>query len=177
MPPSIHSEQEVRVHKTLLSTVLSLALVVPAGAEVGVSIRIGEPGFYGAIDIGDFPSPRLIYGEARIIEPGPHHGRPLYLHVPPGHAKHWDKHCHEYNACAYPVYFVDEHWYNDTYVPQYRARHAQDGHPQDGHPHDGHPHDGEGHGDGQGAGHGKGDGSGGGHGQHQGKGGGKGPKK
>src|SRR2546425_10235251 len=25
--------------------------------------------------------------------------QPIYLHVPPGHAKHWRKHCHEYNAC------------------------------------------------------------------------------
>jgi hypothetical protein len=28
------------------------------------------------------------------------------MHVPPGHAKNWSKHCSRYNACAYPVYFV-----------------------------------------------------------------------
>jgi hypothetical protein len=154
------------LRKTLFFGALCLTFAAPAGAEVGVSIRIGEPGFYGAIDIGDFPSPRLIYGQARIIAPGPHHGRPLYLHVPPGHAKHWDKHCHQYNACAHPVYFVEERWYYDTYVPRYRARQAQEGHPNDGWD----------HGDGQGGGHGKGERSGGGHGQHQGKGGGKGSK-
>ena len=32
--------------------------------------------------------------------------QPIYLHVPPGHARHWEKHCHEYNACYRPVYFV-----------------------------------------------------------------------
>jgi len=26
--------------------------------------------------------------------------------VPPGHAKNWAKHCHRYDACARPVYFV-----------------------------------------------------------------------
>ena len=31
---------------------------------------------------------------------------PLYLHVPPGHAKKWSKHCGRYNACGRPVYFV-----------------------------------------------------------------------
>jgi hypothetical protein len=32
--------------------------------------------------------------------------QPLYLHVPPGHAKKWSKHCARYNACGQPVYFV-----------------------------------------------------------------------
>lgn len=141
------------MRKTLLCGALGLALVAPASAEVGVSIRIGEPGFYGAIDIGDFPDPRLIYGQARLVMPGPHRGRPLYLHVPPGHAKHWDKHCHEYDACAHPVYFVEERWYNETYVPRYRARHEHDG--------DRHGRgDGKGDGKGGGHGHGKGNGSG-----------------
>jgi len=27
---------------------------------------------------------------------------PVYLHVPPGHAKNWRKHCREYNACNRP---------------------------------------------------------------------------
>ena len=31
---------------------------------------------------------------------------PLYLHVPPGHAKKWSQHCARYNACNRPVYFV-----------------------------------------------------------------------
>jgi len=138
------------MRKTLLCGALGLVLVAPADAEVGVSVRLGEPGFYGAIDIGDFPSPRLIYGEPRIITPGDHRGRPLYLHVPPGHAKHWDKHCHEYNACAHPAYFVEERWYNDTYAPRYRERHAQEG-TRHGR--------GDDKGDGQGGGHGHGKGS------------------
>ena len=45
---------------------------------------------------------------------------PVYLRVPPGHEKHWSKHCAEYNACGRPVYFVRDDWYNNQYVPRYR---------------------------------------------------------
>ena len=40
---------------------------------------------------------------------------PVYLRVPPGHQKHWDKHCAEYRACGVPVYFVREEWYQERY--------------------------------------------------------------
>ena len=93
-------------------------------ADVGVSITVGEPGFYGRIDIGNVSQPRLIYERPMvIIAPAPNvRLQPLYLHVPPGHAKKWKKHCHEYNACGQPVYFVQNNWYSDVYVPQYRER-------------------------------------------------------
>ena len=42
--------------------------------------------------------------------------RPIYLHVPPGHAKDWRKHCDHYGACAQPVYFVQEDWYERHYA-------------------------------------------------------------
>jgi hypothetical protein len=96
-------------------------------AEVGVSITVGQPGFYGRIDINSFPPPRLIYAQpviieqVRVVEPVP----PLYLHVPPGHAKNWRKHCKKYDACGHPVYFVQDDWYNNVYVPEYNARHGK----------------------------------------------------
>lgn len=38
------------------------AMTVPVfAADVGVSISIGQPGFYGRLDIGDYPQPQLIY--------------------------------------------------------------------------------------------------------------------
>ena len=79
---------------------------------------------------------------------------PLYLHVPPGHEKHWGKHCHKYNACGRPVYFVRNQWYNDVYVPEYQARH---GHSDGGHgdDHGGGHNDKGNHGGGHGGGHGK----------------------
>ena len=97
-------------------------------ADVGVSVTVGQPGFYGRIDIGDFPQPRLIYREAMIIERGvPMHRPPLYLRVPPGHAKHWKKHCHEYGACGERVFFVQGDWYEREYVPHYQQKHHDRG--------------------------------------------------
>jgi len=50
---------------------------------------------------------------------------PIYLHVPPGHARHWARHCAQYNACGRPVYFVQDRWYNQVYVPHYRSEHGE----------------------------------------------------
>ena len=99
------------------------ALAVPAlAADVGVSISIGQPGFYGRIDIGDYPQPRLLYREPRLIQRVAVR-EPIYLHVPPGHAKNWRKHCRQYDACGERVYFVQDNWYNQVYVPHYQKRH------------------------------------------------------
>ena len=51
---------------------------------------------------------------------------PVYLRIPPGHEKHWSKHCGEYGACGRPVYFVREDWYQKTYVPYYRDQKGGD---------------------------------------------------
>jgi hypothetical protein len=111
----------------LIAALLAVAITPAFSADVGVSISVGQPGFYGRIDIGDFPRPTLIYPQPVVIQPAPpgivH--QPIYLRVPPGHAKHWRKYCHRYNACGRPVYFVQDRWYNDVYVPRYRERHAE----------------------------------------------------
>jgi fatty-acyl-CoA synthase len=60
-----------------------------------------------------------------VVQGGVAHGPPVYLHVPPGHAKHWPKHCAKYGACAQPVYFVQDGWYNDVYVPTYARGHGK----------------------------------------------------
>ena len=110
--------------KRLLFLATVLVTVIPAmAADVGVSINIGQPGFYGRIDIGNAPQPRLIYSEPIVIERQVRYvGSPLYLRVPPGHAKDWSKHCRKYNACNQQVYFVQDDWYNNVYVPSYRER-------------------------------------------------------
>ena len=46
---------------------------------------------------------------------------PVYLRVPPGHAKNWGKHCQRYGACGVPVYFVRDDWYRDVYIPRWRG--------------------------------------------------------
>lgn len=91
--------------------------------NVDVSINIGQPGYYGPIDIRDFGRPRVIYSEPRIIERVSVQREPVYLRVPPGHAKNWRKHCGKYNACADRVYFVQDSWYDREYVPRYQAKH------------------------------------------------------
>src|SRR5690606_29844513 len=97
-----------------LAAVSATTVSTPAlAADVGVSVSVGQPGFYGRIDIGDFPRPQLIYRQPMIIEHGHMDRPPVYMRVPPGHAKHWDKHCREYNACGERVYFVHDDWYNN----------------------------------------------------------------
>jgi hypothetical protein len=130
--------------RRLLAGLLCAGLMPLAAqaADVGVSIRISEPGIYGRIDIGKFPQPQVVVAQPVIIQPprvkvvqAP---QPVYLWVPPGHRQNWRKHCHRYHACGTPVYFVRDDWY-------------------DGHVMKGHPHQGKGHGKKHGKGKGRDD--------------------
>ena len=120
---------KINVFKQLLLGAVVIGLITtPAyAADVGMSISIGQPGFYGHLDIGDYPypQPRLIYRDPIVIH---RHAvieyEPLYLRVPPGHAKRWSRYCGRYDACDRPVYFVNDRWYQDVYVPNYRERHG-----------------------------------------------------
>lgn len=109
---------------------------IPALAvDVGVSVSIGQPGFYGRIDIGDYPypQPQVIYRKPRIIERVYVDREPIYMRVPPGHAKNWHKYCHQYGACGEQVYFVQDNWYYHEYAPRYQEQHRdrQDYHRDD----------------------------------------------
>ena len=107
--------------RILLAITAGTAVIWFAAFAGDVSINVGEPGFFGRIDIGDAPSPQLVYRQPIVIErvrDGGH--QPIYLHVPPGHERNWRKHCREYDACGQPVYFVRDSWYNGTYVPHVR---------------------------------------------------------
>jgi hypothetical protein len=112
---------------------LSIAAVITAAtlassalaADVGVSVSVGQPGFYGRIDIGDYPypQPQVIYSQPRVVERVYIERDPVYLRVPPGHRKNWGKHCRQYNACGERVYFVQDNWYQREYVPHYQEYH------------------------------------------------------
>jgi hypothetical protein len=134
-----------------LALMMTVVTVPAIAADVGVSVQVGEPGFYGRIDIGNFPQPQVIYRQPVVIQPVPVAvvRPPIYLRVPPGHAKHWSKHCREYNACGEPVYFVQDRWYNEEYAPRYREDHGR-GH---GEHHGSDGGEGHGHGHGNGRGH------------------------
>lgn len=112
--------------KVLLIVMLTLIAVSAQAADVGVSVSIGQPGFYGRIDIGDFPQPEVIYTRPVIVHQPPVHvvHEPVYLRVPPGHQKKWKRYCGKYNACDRPVYFVKDRWYKNVYVPHHQARHG-----------------------------------------------------
>jgi len=108
------------VAATLSSTVVSTTVFA---ADVGVSVSIGQPGFYGRLDIGGYPQPPVIYSQPRIIERVYEEREPIYMRVPPGHAKNWHKYCHRYNACGERVYFVQDNWYSHEYAPRYQEQH------------------------------------------------------
>jgi len=119
--------------KKYLAVALLMATAPSFAADVGVSVSIGQPGFYGQIDIGNqYPRPALIYNQPVIIQQTRVVRQPLYLHVPPGHAKHWRKHCRQYGACGAPVYFVQDNWYNTVYAPEYRKHGDRRGYDQRG---------------------------------------------
>ena len=110
--------------KILILAALSLVFTPAFSTDVGVSVSIGQPGFYGRIDIGDYPPPMVIYRQPRYIQRSAYGREPIYLRVPPGHAKNWRKHCEKYDACGERVYFVQENWYRNEYMPRYQDRHG-----------------------------------------------------
>jgi uncharacterized protein YcfJ len=106
-----------------LPLAIALFSATASATDVGVSVSVGQPGFYGRIDIDNLPAPQLVYPSPILIQPAPIGiaPHPIYLHVPRGHAKNWRKHCGKYNACGQPVYFVQETWYNNVYVVHHRS--------------------------------------------------------
>jgi hypothetical protein len=126
----------------LLLLPLAVAVVAPLAQAQNVSFNAtisGQvvPGVYGQVAIGNGPPPPVVYAQPVIAQPAPvivgaAPVEPIYLHVPPGHAKNWHKHCHEYHACERPVYFVR----SEEYQPGYHEH----GHHDEDHGH-GHHHD------------------------------------
>ncbi|HMA10704.1 MAG TPA: hypothetical protein VKO83_02375 [Steroidobacteraceae bacterium] len=104
------------------------AATAPAFAgNVGISISVGEPGFYGQIDIGGYGRPALIYSEPVVLAPRYRAYAPVYIRAPRDHYRHWDRYCGRYNACYRPVYFVRDEWYSNYYSPRYRQHyHSRD---------------------------------------------------
>lgn len=106
---------------TLGALIAFAGCVAPAlAADIGVSINIGHPGYYGRIDVEEAPRPRVIYARPRIVTRVAVQPAPIYLHVRPGHARNWSRHCWKYDACDQRVYFVNDNWYQTVYVDHYR---------------------------------------------------------
>lgn len=148
--PSRHALRSLLL--TLATTGAALAPAWAGGSsDVSVSIGVSQPGFYGQVNIGNAPPPAVIYPQPVVIVPDHRyvHAAPLYLRVPPGHERHWDRHCAQYHACGRPVYFVrydendERHWRDD------HDRHRDHGRGGDWDRHD------DDHGHGRGRGHGR----------------------
>ncbi len=107
--------------KTKLALAIGLAICTRLAFAQGASVTIsGEvaPGVYGRVDIGTRPPPPMLYRQPILILKPVNAGPPpsaIYMHVPPGHAKNWSKHCKKYNACGQPVYFVKSAEYEPGY--------------------------------------------------------------
>lgn len=115
--------------KFLAASLLALSATSAFAADVGLSLSVGQPGFYGRLDIGDYPPPMVVYRQPVLIERPVRYveSAPIYLRVPPGHMKNWRRHCHAYHACSQRVFFVQDGWYNNQYVPRYHERHGRPG--------------------------------------------------
>jgi hypothetical protein len=125
------------MNKMLRAAVVATAMAGSAAAwakvDVNVGVTIREPGVYGRVEVGTSPPPPVYYpqpvvitqpvvvvGQPVVVQPAP-----MYLYVPPGHAKKWRKHCYKYDACGRPVYFVQEDWVRTSYQqanPDWRPR-------------------------------------------------------
>ena len=118
----------------LLTGLLALHATQNASAsDLGINVIVaGEihPGVYGQVQIGNAPRPVVVYEQPRVIVVDRRYEReePIYLHVPPGHAKHWDKHCREYHACERRVYFVRSEEYEPAYQERERERYEHEHH-------------------------------------------------
>ena len=67
--------------------IIMMMLVVTSAyaADVGVSVSVGQPGFYGRIDIGNYPQPEVIYAKPVVIHAAPAGVvyQPMYVHILP----------------------------------------------------------------------------------------------
>ena len=109
--------------RMLLAATLGAAAIAgslaAAPASAAVSVAIGEPGFFGRIDIGGGVPPPQVINTAPVLVAPPAYAvqrAPIYLRVPPGYERDWGRHCGAYNACGRPVQFVHEDWYRQRYA-------------------------------------------------------------
>jgi len=123
------------------------ALPAAQAADVDVSIGFSQPGLYGRVDIGRYPTPVLIAPQPVIIGSPAYRAEPVYLWVPPEHRRDWRHNCRRYGACGAPVYFVDDGWYRQNVIVRDERRGR--GHDRDDHEDRGDHDRGRGHGHGR----------------------------
>ena len=107
------------------------------GHRLGISVSVGEPGFYGQLQLGNVARPPVIYSQPVVVEHRYPNLAPVYLRVPPrGTPRTGTSIVIADNACTRPVYFVNDDWYRNVYVPHYqesKARSYAESDRQEGH--------------------------------------------
>lgn len=99
-------------HHVLGSLLLAAAGSAQAQQHAHANVTAGgplRPGVYGRIEVrNDAPPPPLLSPNPVVAwkQPGSQRLEPVYLYVPVGHVRRWSQHCHRYDACERPVYFV-----------------------------------------------------------------------
>lgn len=121
----------MKLYYSIVIMALGFAANATHANDIGINVVLeGEvkPGVYGRVELGRNSHPDLVYAEPRVIvveKDHHHHDEPVYLHVPPGHAKNWGKHCHHYHACSRPVYFVMSDEYREKPKPKRHHHHKE----------------------------------------------------
>lgn len=104
---------------TTFATLMLASLAAQAGQPI-INLNVGgelAPGVYGQVQFGNAPPPPVVYAQPRVIvrDPRVEELEPMYLNVPPRHARNWRRYCREYDACNRPVYFVKSQEYELGY--------------------------------------------------------------
>lgn len=109
--------------KLLIGAALAAASL---SASAQVSISVGQPGFFGRVELGAYAPPPVVYGPPVLVSGG-YVGDPIYLRVPLEHRRHWARYCGRYHACGQRVLFVRDDWYLNSYAPRYREYYGRGG--------------------------------------------------
>lgn len=111
-----------RLTHHLLCWLLAAAVPAIGSAQDAPAAPVGDPGYYGQVDLADNPPPPLVYSTPVVVQPDPYGTvyPPIYLRVPSMYYMNWGAYCGYYNACFYPVFFVQDAWYLNWYGPWYR---------------------------------------------------------
>lgn len=117
--------------RIVCSAALALAALAGSAAQAQsyVNVTVGgefSPGVYGQVTFGNAPPPPVYNPRPVVIAPVVVGAPVVYMHVPEEHRHHWSHYCGRYNACGYPVQFVqvnvNNRWWEGRHDYRYGER-------------------------------------------------------
>ncbi|WP_216903438.1 hypothetical protein [Synechococcus sp. CCY 9618] len=122
------------IHAALVTACGAGIVYNPVQAQSALTLQLGQPGYYGQINLGNLAPPPVYYRRPLSISPPNSRNRwnqasfqPVYVRVPRNQVRDWRRYCGSYQACNRPVYFVRDEWYRNVYAPRVRADARRDG--------------------------------------------------